>query len=136
MLSKAWHGNGSDFENNQYNMSEKVLDTGIAERGIDDDSKHLGIPGTVRLVDAEHEFSLSETGDVILVPQPTSDPEDPLNWKPWRKRRAIWLSHLYVVATTLPHQADNGPCTASPSLLHGHPRPSTRSSSPSRRAQA
>jgi len=75
-------------------MSEKVPDLGVAESGISGDAKDLGIPGTVRLVDAEHEFALSETGDVILVPQPTSDPEDPLNWSPWRKRRAMWLSHL------------------------------------------
>ncbi len=75
-------------------MSEKVLDPAVAESGISDDAKDLGIPGTVRLVDAAHEFSLTETGDVILVPQPTNDPEDPLNWKPWRKRRAMWLSHL------------------------------------------
>lgn len=78
-------------------MSEKVTDPGVAERGIDDNEKELGIPGTLRLVDAEHELALNETEDVILVPQPTSDPEDPLNWGKWRKRRAMWLSHLYVV---------------------------------------
>lgn len=87
-------------------MSEKVLDPGVAKSGISDNGKDLGVPGTVRLVDAEHRFDLSETGDVILVPQPTSDPEDPLNWKPWRKRRAMWLSHLYVVDSPCSLPAD------------------------------
>lgn len=53
------------------------------------------VPGTVRLVNSLHELhGVSERGDIILVPQPTADPEDPLNWSPWRKRRAMWLSHL------------------------------------------
>ncbi len=57
------------------------------------------VPGTVRLVDSQHELrGISERGDIILVPQPTSNPEDPLNWSPWRKRRAMYLSHLYVAA--------------------------------------
>jgi hypothetical protein len=53
------------------------------------------IPLAVRIVGARNELSnVTETGDIILVPQPTSDPEDPLNWSPWRKRKALWCSHL------------------------------------------
>ena len=53
------------------------------------------VPGSVRLVDAQNELlGVTERGDIILVPQPTSDPEDPLNWGPWRKRRALWLAYL------------------------------------------
>ncbi|KAK5091509.1 Major facilitator superfamily transporter [Lithohypha guttulata] len=62
------------------------------------------IPGTRRLFD-EHgqnlpgDERLLKHGDIVLVPQPTESPNDPLNWKPWRK---IWHSFLvlFVVGMT------------------------------------
>jgi hypothetical protein len=48
------------------------------------------IPGTVKLVDLDHtETSTLHTGkqsDIILVPTPSRDANDPLNWSPARKR--------------------------------------------------
>lgn len=47
-------------------------------------------PGTVRLIDtngnvrAKHASGSKET-DIILIPTPSEDPEDPLNWSFRRK---------------------------------------------------
>jgi hypothetical protein len=51
------------------------------------------IPGTVHLVDLEGTIlakhaSGNQLKDVVLVPAPSADPDDPLNWSPRRK----WLS--------------------------------------------
>lgn len=50
------------------------------------------VPGTVQLVDIdEHLATRHARGhkDIILVPTPSADPEDPLNWSPGRKRLAL-----------------------------------------------
>lgn len=47
------------------------------------------VPGTVHLVDIEHTMHTRHAAggakDVVLVPTPSSDPDDPLNWSPRRK---------------------------------------------------
>lgn len=52
-------------------------------------NSELPIPGTVHLVDVDHILSGVRHGenekDIVLVPQPSSDPDDPLNWTPRRK---------------------------------------------------
>lgn len=60
------------------------------------------IPGTTRLVDTHGSLSTphaaqSSKRDVILVPTPSSDPDDPLNWSRQRKS----LSCLCMCAYTL-----------------------------------
>lgn len=47
------------------------------------------IPGTVYLLDLDHSAVAAHAAgnaDIILVPAPSADPNDPLNWTPWRKR--------------------------------------------------
>ncbi|OAQ96105.1 hypothetical protein LLEC1_07488 [Akanthomyces lecanii] len=47
------------------------------------------IPGTVHLVDLEHKEATPHAGssrDIILIPTPSRDPNDPLNWSAARKR--------------------------------------------------
>lgn len=50
---------------------------------------HEFVPGTVHLVDLEGTMHArhAEGGqrDVVLVPAPSDDPDDPLNWTPRRK---------------------------------------------------
>lgn len=51
---------------------------------------HLGddaVPGTVKLLDLEHNMAARHAGDgeIILIPTPSDDPDDPLNWSPRRK---------------------------------------------------
>jgi hypothetical protein len=60
------------------------------------------IPGTVHLVDLEGTIrakhaSASQFKDVVLVPAPSADPDDPLNWS----RRRKWLSTVSQSVYTL-----------------------------------
>lgn len=55
-----------------------------------DPSPQDAIPGTVHLVDLEGTLLAkhsSEKGahDIVLMPAPSNDPDDPLNWSPSRK---------------------------------------------------
>jgi hypothetical protein len=47
------------------------------------------IPGTFTLVDTEHVLATRHLDhgdrDIVLVPEPSSDLDDPLNWSPHRK---------------------------------------------------
>jgi hypothetical protein len=47
------------------------------------------VPGTVHLVDLEGtiqaKHATGDERDIVLVPAPSADPEDPLNWSPRRK---------------------------------------------------
>ncbi|KAF5007580.1 hypothetical protein FDECE_6088 [Fusarium decemcellulare] len=55
------------------------------------------VPGTILLWDAAHHGNdLGHRGEVVLQPQPSSDPEDPLNWSKKRKLTAISMTYLYV----------------------------------------
>lgn len=62
------------------------------------------IPGTRQLYDENGKAlpgdeGLQKAGDIVLVPQPTGSPNDPLNWS---KKRKIWHSFLvlFVVGLT------------------------------------
>lgn len=57
----------------------------------------LPVPGTVRLVDLAGTSTLrhgADQKDIILVPQPTNDPNDPLNWS---KKRRLKSTIMQVV---------------------------------------
>ena len=43
--------------------------------------------------------------DVVLVPQPSKDPEDPLNWGKWRKRLTFFWACWYVFFASGPSSA-------------------------------
>lgn len=57
-------------------------------------------PGTVHLVDLTHSMHTRHAdgvaSEIILVPTPSTDPDDPLNWSPGRKRMAIVTVCVYV----------------------------------------
>jgi hypothetical protein len=60
------------------------------------------IPGTVHLVDLEGTIrakhaSGTQLKDVVLVPAPSSDPDDPLNWSPARKRLSTASQSIYAL---------------------------------------
>ncbi|KAJ0118245.1 hypothetical protein J7T55_009028 [Diaporthe amygdali] len=70
--------------------------TSTTNHGDIDESQ---VPGTVQLVDIdEHLATRHARGhkDIILVPTPSADPEDPLNWSPGRKRLALTCIMLYT----------------------------------------
>jgi hypothetical protein len=60
------------------------------------------IPGTVHLVDLQGTIQAKHaTGahvrDVVLVPAPSQDPNDPLNWSPARKRLSTASQCMYTL---------------------------------------
>jgi hypothetical protein len=67
-------------------------------------------PGTVRLIDTEGTLTASHAegkneADIILVPQPSDDPEDPLNWTYRRKILATSCVVLYTFMIAIPSSA-------------------------------
>ncbi|KAK6214534.1 hypothetical protein LQW54_004255 [Pestalotiopsis sp. IQ-011] len=68
------------------------------------------IPGTVHLVDLEHTIAAQHArgrADIVLVPSPSQDPEDPLNWTPRRKYLALAsTSVVYSVLVPLSEALD------------------------------
>lgn len=64
---------------------------------------HENVPGTVHLVNVAQKQSFSwhhtSHNDVLLVPSPSSDPNDPLNWSRQRKILAVSMSYVYVLGT-------------------------------------
>ncbi|PYH46621.1 putative serine/threonine protein kinase ENV7 [Aspergillus saccharolyticus JOP 1030-1] len=64
------------------------------------------IPGTVTLVDLQHVLATRHLdkgdSDIVLIPEPSDDPDDPLNWAPRRKLLStISCSVVYSVLTQL-----------------------------------
>lgn len=73
------------------------------------------IPGTAQLVDAQglfhglhnqshgHGMHAQHACEIVLVPQPTDDPQDPLRWTPPRKMQAmvVALMWCFFVAATI-----------------------------------
>ncbi|OJJ62631.1 hypothetical protein ASPSYDRAFT_657022 [Aspergillus sydowii CBS 593.65] len=57
------------------------------------------VPGTVRLVDVDEQAGKA---DIVLVPRPSADPEDPLNWTRSRKLLALSMVYLYNLAMGIP----------------------------------
>ncbi|RAL03653.1 putative MFS transporter [Aspergillus ibericus CBS 121593] len=58
------------------------------------------IPGTVTLVDLEHVVATRHArgdSDIVLIPQPSDDPDDPLNWAPWRKTLSTICVSVYTL---------------------------------------
>lgn len=66
------------------------------------DDQH-DVPGTVRLVDVAGHISGAlhdaTRQDIVLVPRPSSDPNDPLNWSYRRKLVCVSMAYLYVLGT-------------------------------------
>ncbi|KAE8354139.1 putative MFS transporter [Aspergillus coremiiformis] len=59
------------------------------------------IPGTFTLVDVEHTLATRHldrgNSDIVLVPQPSDDPDDPLNWSPRRKLLSTICVSVYTL---------------------------------------
>ena len=72
------------------------------------------IPGTVLLVDFNHKTGLPHAEDsqeIVLVPTPSSHPDDPLNWSPFRKWFALGIVCLWSFML--------GAATLSPTITYG-----------------
>ena len=63
--------------------------------------EHTSIPGTLYLVDLEGTLNAKHASgrdkDIVLVPAPSADAEDPLNWAARRKLLATSCVCVYVI---------------------------------------
>jgi hypothetical protein len=77
---------------------------------MDADAIERPTPGTVRLIDtdgaklAKHADGKGQH-DIILVPHPSEDPEDPLNWSRKRKLLATSCVLMYTIMIAIPSSA-------------------------------
>ncbi|KAH7160474.1 major facilitator superfamily transporter [Dactylonectria estremocensis] len=70
-------------------------------------------PGTVRLIDVDGGLASKDSkhaegeglADIILVPRPSEDPEDPLNWTFKRKVLATSCVIMYTIMVAIPSSA-------------------------------
>ncbi|ORY09280.1 MFS transporter-like protein [Clohesyomyces aquaticus] len=82
--------------------------------GILEDHKLEHVPGTALVLEDERRreneqaiardanLKYDPTGKILLVPQPSDDPNDPLNWPLWKRDLIVWiLSIASVIAATL-----------------------------------
>ncbi|KAI7058224.1 MFS general substrate transporter, partial [Hortaea werneckii] len=64
------------------------------------------VPGTVYLIDIAGKASTGEHAsgktDIVLVPQPSRDPEDPLRWTSKRKFWALAMVAVYTLGVGIP----------------------------------
>ena len=81
--------------------------THIDER-LDEDA----VPGTVHLVDIDGTIRAKHAkgglSDVVLVPAPSNDPDDPLNWSPMRKMLSTLSMCVYILMTSVASSAIYG----------------------------
>lgn len=69
--------------------------------------QHDGTPGTTNILDLQHKREdVKHRGNgIVLVPQPSSDPDDPLNWTKFRKiffiSQAIFITFLICCLTSV-----------------------------------
>lgn len=67
-------------------------------------------PGTTRLIDVDgtvisKHATGSDEADIVLIPRPSEDPEDPLNWTKKRKWLATSCVLVYTVMIAIPSSA-------------------------------
>ncbi|CAH0003403.1 unnamed protein product [Clonostachys byssicola] len=65
----------------------------------EDMANRAPVPGTAHLVDLDHNLQArhsSGDGDIILIPSPSNDPNDPLNWAPRRKLLSLVCQNLFT----------------------------------------
>ncbi len=58
------------------------------------------VPGTIHLVDLEGTMRAKHASghqDIVLVPAPSADPDDPLNWTPRRKLLSTSCMCMYTL---------------------------------------
>jgi len=64
------------------------------------------VPGTVHLVDIAGQLTegahAGQNGDIVLVPQPSNDPQDPLNWTRKRKFWSLAMVFVYILGVGIP----------------------------------
>lgn len=79
------------------------LEANATMTGTSTDADFDLVPGTEHLIDITGHDSTNphdtSRSDVVLIPRPSGDPNDPLNWSHGRKTLAVCMSYLYVLGT-------------------------------------
>lgn len=74
------------------------LETNVPMANTSADAGFDVVPGTEHLIDiAGHDSTKphdSTRSDIVLIPRPSDDPNDPLNWSHGRKTLAVCMSYL------------------------------------------
>ncbi|KAH8900326.1 major facilitator superfamily transporter [Thozetella sp. PMI_491] len=67
----------------------------------------IRVPGTIQLIDADGHLKgkHAATSDIVLIPAPSEDPEDPLNWPLRRKLLSTSCVVMYTLMVVLPSTA-------------------------------
>lgn len=68
----------------KHKAGEDILEAEAGEAGI----YEKALPES--RVNSEQELKTTADGKIILVPQPSSDPADPLNWSWWKKHSILF----------------------------------------------
>lgn len=67
-------------------------------------AENQSVPGTIHLVDIEGTLRAKHASggqnDVVLIPAPSDDPDDPLNWSAARKMVSTACVSMYVCLST------------------------------------
>jgi hypothetical protein len=53
-------------------------------------------PRSMSLIIASHQAKNKENTDILLIPQPSDDPNDPLNWPQWKKGTAFVTIQVFT----------------------------------------
>lgn len=90
------HSDAVDSESSDYHQNSHGPPPSHHGGGVEQ------IPGTVHLVDLEHRMRAkhahaSHHRDVVLIPTPSADPDDPLNWSPRRKLLSTTCMGVYTL---------------------------------------
>jgi hypothetical protein len=72
------------------------------------------LPGTIQLFVQPPEGGHLRDQEITLTPPPTSSPNDPLNWSPWRK---YWHASLVLFITGLTAATSNSAGAAGDGML-------------------
>jgi MFS family permease len=79
------------------------LETNVPTANSSADANFDLVPGTEHLIDVVGQDSTkphdASRSDIVLIPRPSDDPDDPLNWSHGRKTLAVCMSYLYVFGT-------------------------------------
>jgi hypothetical protein len=89
------------------------IDLTLSITAVSVDTLHEQPPGTRLLVDSQKFVSEShqEHPEILLIPRPSNDPDDPLNWSPLRKYTGTGIVCLWTLML--------GAATLSPGVTYG-----------------
>ncbi|TID18600.1 hypothetical protein CANINC_003850 [Pichia inconspicua] len=70
---------------------------------LKDEVEKEWVPGTVFLVDVDHTLNVQHNGqtDIVLIPQPSDDPNDPLLWSKWNKEFQFFILFYWSFLTSV-----------------------------------